>query len=84
MYLKASAIIFMKRNSRLQNDSPTSRLLLDEISDIALFFHSDLYGLKLFSFEKLFQMCTCFYYQRQVYIYPQNVRVSLCPGTGAQ
>ena len=54
------------------------------ISDIALFFHSYLYGLKLFSFEKSFQMCACFYYQRQVYIYPQNVRISLCPGTGAQ
>ena len=54
------------------------------ISDIALFFHSYLFGLKLFSFEKSFQMFACFYCQRQVYIYPQNVRVSLCPGTGAQ
>ena len=54
------------------------------ISDIALFFHSYLYGLKLFRFEKSFQMGACFYYQRQVYIYPPNVRVSLCPGNGAQ
>ena len=36
------------------------------------------------SFEKSCQMCASSYFQCHFFIYPQNIRVPLCPGTGAQ